>query len=867
MIRILPLLLLLVLSTALLPAHAASEPAPAPSQPSTSPSDKTSLAFAEVERVASAMAAEQSAFREAILQKQGELTKLGADLDSIGLNENTNQAAELTADYSQANVIWEIAVDRILALFSGMQAGTTIDIPEQVQLQSFSSDQEKSRYKDYLATYRETLKKQRLFADERTRLLNDLKATNFNLLSQAGSIRANLLQACDQTPRCDRSRGLNSRNLKDTLRELRAVPLRTEAGLLTKYLEIKDKAASGIDGWLDLFFQAVLLGIILVIPFALRRMLQWVSRQLDVFRQKMLARSMLDPRQRTRVAMMISRMNPFIPSLGLILSAHLAKALLETTDLEVLAVLLTYLLIFFYYQAFHLLLGILLEMAFSTSSVNHLNFQHEEIEKSARRISALVFVEYAILQLIEDTVRTGLIYNLFTDLIFWVNIVFVIVESRRWREDISKAFARRFTQLWPRIRSAYDYKLGNVITPLLLLTNIVHDVFRLITLRLVKLDFMKQILSEIFKHRLDQANKEAEPKVAPPQEYLAVFDYYLPARDDFFIDRESSCIPDTLSILTRWIEGKGSDDLLIIVGDRGMGKTTVLKKLHDSTPQTQHKTLCKIPARTLSHAALYEWLSEATQSSIGSLEDFVRFDAGLSDKLILFVDEIHNLFISKVGGFEAYRLFIEIINLNTHNVFWCLTANTRSWSYLKGVFGLEHFYGKVLNIHPWQDYEIQRLILARHELTQYRRTFDDAISAYAGGDALGQQMEIQFFRLLWGQSRGNPRSALMYWQSAISAPHPAHIHVGIPEFVNSSLVSSMSDDALFLFASIARHESLTMEEMEQTTEIDKHVIRRNLKEAKDKGLIWFDPNGRARVSSRNQYVIDYYLIGKNFLHE
>ncbi|NJM09925.1 MAG: mechanosensitive ion channel [Bdellovibrionaceae bacterium] len=162
----------------------------------------------------------------------------------------------------------------------------------------------------------------------------------------------------------------------------------------------------------------------------------------------------------------------------------------------------------------------------------------------------------------------------------------------------------------------------------------------------------------------------------------------------------------------------------------------------------------------------------------------------------------------------------------------------------------------------WTDAEIQRLIILRHKMTGFSRSFDETIRAYGAGDALGQQAEAQFFRLLWGQARGNPRSALMYWVSAVSSPESKKIHVGVPSFVSSSLVDSMSDDALFILAGIARHESLNHEEMRATTRISDSVIRKCVKEAYDKKLVWIDKDGRVRISSRAQYVIDYFLIGK-----
>jgi transcription initiation factor IIE alpha subunit len=107
----------------------------------------------------------------------------------------------------------------------------------------------------------------------------------------------------------------------------------------------------------------------------------------------------------------------------------------------------------------------------------------------------------------------------------------------------------------------------------------------------------------------------------------------------------------------------------------------------------------------------------------------------------------------------------------------------------------------------------------------------------------------------------------MHWISAISEPGAKNVHVGVPKFIQSSIVGTMSTEALTLLASIARHDSLTSQELLETTGVDKIVIRKCLKEAHDKDLIWSDSEGRIRISSRAQSAIDYYLIGKNFLYE
>jgi len=849
--------------------EAAAPTAPKSSAAQSAPETPAAVVtgLAEIAQYDANMGREQQQFLDLIQHKTEKLEALRESLHALARNSGATAPRQLGENYAAASRIWRAAVDSIQELFADIELISAFTLPAPRTQASFGDEDERQRFIAYEAAYTRSSQRRLTLLAAKRRALDNLKADNFSLLNDAGALRAALMQLCDETAGCERPHGLNAENLNDTLREIRAVPLRIEAGVLSKWLEVRAKGGSGLDGWLDLLTQAFVLMLIVATPFLINRMLHGGTRRLDSLRGQMLAHSMLHPRQRTRLAILIARLNPFIPSIGMILSLHLVSALLGTTDLQALSLLVTYLLLYFYYRATRLLLGAGLEIIFTTSSVQHLKKQKVEIEASARRISRLIYIELALLQVIGDTVRTGLIHNLFSAFIFWFNLAFLVIESSRWRDPIREAFAFRFKNGWARLAPLYGTRLGLVLPPLMLAAVIGHHLFRFASSRLVRLDFMKQLLSEIFKRRLNQAVGSAKPRIAPPPDYLAAFDYYLPARKDFFILRDKSLIEAAGGQIAAWAEQGGHEDLLLIAGDRGMGKTTILSRIADDAAAHARVITGNVPARTLGLPALFDWLGQLTGQPVNSTEDFIRFDAAQTRPLVLCVDEIHNLFLACIGGFAAYQAFLEIISLKTRNIFWCLTVNARSWSYLQGVFGSEHCYGRILEVAPWQDHEIQRLILARHELTGYRRTFDDSISAYAGGDSFGQQAETQFFRLLWGQSRGNPRSALMYWISAISAPEPKHIHVGVPAFIDAGLVGTMSDDSLFLFAAIVRHENLTSGELQALTEMDNATLRRNLKEASDRELVWFDPNGRVRISSRAQYLIDYFLIGKNFLHE
>jgi hypothetical protein len=849
------------------------EPAPTTNDASTnpnteSPDDSILAARNVVQKYLAQIEAENTVFVEKIQTRREHIDSLRADLTANSENIASDMNSHVQERFTNVNRIWGNAADDILELFSQFKIESEYELPDPLPANTLIESDTAGAVGEYADTYKKAKAHRIALTESKSTLLNELKAQNFRLLNDAGGLRARLIRACTPKNNCQRPPTFSQENLTNLWREIRVLPLRFLAGGLAKWLEVRAKFKSGIDGWVDLATQAVALLFLFLVPFFISKILNWISKELASLKREIISKSMMDYRQRTGLATWITRLMPFINPVGMVLSLYIARSLIRATDLSVLSSVLYYLQLYFLYRIFKILIKIGFEIGFSAGSAENIKNQKKQIERSAARISRLIFIQYALLELIEDTVRRALFYNLASSIIFWASVFVIILELKKWKTQIHESFAYRFPQIWKKIQPAMVSLAGSLLTPLLVFAVVIHDIYRFISRYLARLDIVKRFLSEVIRRRLENAEKTSKTYAKPDAEYFATFDYYLPAQSAFFIEREDSPIKPILQLTETWCGTSDGMDLVIIVGNRGMGKTTTLDKIHEQVNcDGLLKIISKVPAKTTSSEQLFHWLSKLFQIEIRSLADFKQFDQSGSQKSFVCVDDIQNLFLGTVEGFEAYKIFIDIISLKTKNIFWCLSVNSRSWAYLRGIFGEEHFYGRVFSLSSWSEEDIKNLILTRHKVLDYSRTFDDSIRSYGAGDALGHKAESQFFRLLWGQSRGNPRSAMMYWVSAISSPKPKMIHVGVPSFVGSHLVSSMSDEAFFILASIARHESLTHEELAITTEIESVVIRKCVHEALQKQLIWIDEADRIRISSRSQYVIDYFLIGKNFLYE
>lgn len=769
--------------------------------------------------------------------------------------------------FHSVDTIWRSAANLLLTAFTKIDVTSETSLPELLsESNNKDNDENQKEFQNYLELHAKAKQRLQELSEQRQKLLFDLRAINFRLVSDSGSLRAQLIKLCDTSPSCEKIGGLNENTISGIVTEMRLLPLKFLGGGVNKIVEFKAKIDRGFEGWTDIAKQILILCGLLLLPFLALKILRLTSAKLDDLRRQVLARSILDYRKRTRFALWISRLNPFVPSVGMVASIHTARALIERTDLTELSSVLFYLEIYFIYKAVRLLLRISIELMFSSGILELNNGLSQRAEDTARKLSRFFFVRYVLLHIVEDTSRQAFVFGIAYEILNWASLLIVLNETQHWKNEIFHAFQSRFTKVWAMIRQTSEGPLRFILLPILLALVLAHDIVKWFALYLIRFNFFKRLFSEVVKRKLEQEFDSSKTLKTPDSKYLSVFDYYLPAEKHLYIDREPLMAKKILETANCWLKNQSTVDLVVLVGNRGIGKSTSLKMMFDEI-NSNNKIFAWVPPKIYSEEDLFKWLSMQLGVHLSSIEDFVQMELALEKKILILVDDIHNLFVGRIGGFKAYRLFMEIISLKTTKIFWCLTVNSHAWTYLRGVFGKEHFYGQVYEMRMWTDSEIQNLILARHKASGYSRSFDKTISAYGTGDLLGEKIETQFFRLLWGQSRGNPRSALMYWISAVSQANESEIHVGVPKFVNSAAISSMSKDALLVLAGIAKHDSLTVEEIMDVTHINKLVIRKVIKESSEKELVWTDKDGRIRISSRAQNAIDYYLLGKNFLYE
>jgi hypothetical protein len=319
-----------------------------------------------------------------------------------------------------------------------------------------------------------------------------------------------------------------------------------------------------------------------------------------------------------------------------------------------------------------------------------------------------------------------------------------------------------------------------------------------------------------------------------------------------------------------WLADRTEENTLLLVGQRGAGKTRVLERLRQDLagrhPELDVRYL-SVPAKTASGPQVLQLLGEGLGLDLAAgPAALVRGDAERRPTLIM-VDDAHNLFLRRVGGLEGWQTLLGLTNARVVNVFWLIAVNDQSWAYLANVFARDYQFRNVLWTKPWTQNETRSLILSRNQLSGYRIRYDDVLLVTRGPEAGSvRNAEQRYFGLLWDACDGNPMLALQLWLTSVHTEGRTVV-VGLPEEPSGGPIERLASDFHFVYAAIVIHVTMSGDELIEVTAMSGGLVRAALKTGFDMGFVERASDGRYRIVPIWYPTVVGLLKRKNMLHE
>ena len=256
--------------------------------------------------------------------------------------------------------------------------------------------------------------------------------------------------------------------------------------------------------------------------------------------------------------------------------------------------------------------------------------------------------------------------------------------------------------------------------------------------------------------------------------------------------------------------------LSVVVGERGMGKTTFLRRVVERSDETT----CIVGCPPAGFQALVEALAvqfDAPDYELESVAKAIR-SAGPS---IICIDDAQRMIAPAVGGLEQLDRFTRFALQVGGDASWIVSVQEAAWHFVERARGDRVFFDQVLMLPRWSEDQISTLIQRRTNEAKLRPSFDALVVGTHGIDAKeDRRTEHGYYRILWDHSGGNPAVALQAWRDSlfVSEAEDAPI-VRLFEEPSAAEVERLQPTLLFVLRAIVQLEVASPEEVADCTQL------------------------------------------------
>ncbi|MEL6548260.1 MAG: ATP-binding protein, partial [Myxococcota bacterium] len=307
-----------------------------------------------------------------------------------------------------------------------------------------------------------------------------------------------------------------------------------------------------------------------------------------------------------------------------------------------------------------------------------------------------------------------------------------------------------------------------------------------------------------------------------PDEYVREFPLYpVLGEEGSVLVPKSQELDPILAQFRDWKETR-RESSLALVGEKGIGKTTLLSTLRPRLAEAE-VSFCTLKERLITPADVVSTLAE-----LFGFDDVETLD-GLGQRLTegpdraVIIDDAHLSFLRVVDGYRGFEALVQLVNQTGKQVFWILSFNDLAWSFLNAAHGGRAYFRRMQRMTRWSAEELRDLLGRRTKKAGYELEFDEQLMDEQGAGESGIRLiegAEGFFRLLWESSRGNPRAATWQWLRALTPIGDQRVRVQLFASKKVEALSRASDDVYFALASIAQHENLDETELQATLNVD-----------------------------------------------
>jgi len=319
-----------------------------------------------------------------------------------------------------------------------------------------------------------------------------------------------------------------------------------------------------------------------------------------------------------------------------------------------------------------------------------------------------------------------------------------------------------------------------------------------------------------------------------------------------------------------WNNGKPNAS--IIIGEKWVGKTSFINYSLNSI-----NTKCPIIKYTVvDNISSEDQLLESFKNIFKDIH-FTNFDELIEtlndgNQRIIVFEDIQNIFLRKMNGFDSLKTLYILINRTQKNIFWVISITKYAWNYLNKSANLFEFFGSQIEMGSLSNDQMKELVLRRNKITGYKLHFDDFQIKESrnklkkkGKQEAQNTLRESFFHNLNDFSKGNISLALRFWLLSTQSFNESTINIRKVAKPDLSFITMISMDKVFILHALILHDGLTSKQVSEVINVAHTACKLSLISLAKNGIV----NSESEVYELNPLLyrnVINLLKSKNLLH-
>lgn len=320
---------------------------------------------------------------------------------------------------------------------------------------------------------------------------------------------------------------------------------------------------------------------------------------------------------------------------------------------------------------------------------------------------------------------------------------------------------------------------------------------------------------------------------------------------------------------------QGMPSAASIVGEKGSGRSGCIELLCDEVFEKSEIWNIKAEQRSCTEKELLVLFEEdRTDPSFSSAEELVVYLNKNHAGEIILLEDIQQLYLRHLDGYEAFEKLIYIITETREHVFWIVSCTRYAWNYLNKAFSFGNYFSSVLATDQLSDDQVESLIMHRHSSGDYDHVFasskkeaQELLDEPFSDDYKKEQQKLRhsYFKDLAGLAEGNASIAIIFWLKSIHMLDENAFFIAPLDTSSFNIFEDSDPEMLFVLAALVLHPAIKTDQLALTQQIGAEESYMLLNRFKTSGVLTHSSRGYSINHLLYRQVIKE-LKDRNILH-